>query len=353
MLLSHLRACGFVKPQVWGVLVFVFLALAAGSSSLAAPGLANNHHVFHFEPQEDQPLASKFFMHLLKTPAHTEEVLQRGEVVRQGERYQVRVKLRRRKREPATLFWLKVRVGKEAPIEVFFKPEQEGYRDWATEIAICRLAHYLDVRVPPCGERVFKQRVFADILAQIDPSFEKRLVWREGKIYGFVRLWAPAFTHDLGTMKSSRHNLLKLAGLFRLAHLEAVRSNAILHQLSDVILLDFLVNNNDRQWNLGTLRTSSKNLVLFPIDFGDGLFARPSEKHFCDLIFHRLGLFRKTVVQRLRTLDGNTLKKLFTRPDGGLLVDEKQIGRVLWQKKRALSHIAWLEKKFGEGVLYE
>ncbi|MCC6746648.1 MAG: hypothetical protein IT371_03255 [Deltaproteobacteria bacterium] len=309
-----------------------------------------------FRPGSEQPLENPFVLRLMDDPGLAEEVLARGKLVRPPGRPAVKALVRKKPTEPSVMFRLGVQLPPHPPVEVFFKPRQRGYRDWATETAVCRLARHLRVRIAPCHERVVPRKALEAALPRVPEQLRENLLWEEGpegpSLYGFFRVWAPAYVDRLGTHRATRQNLLALASFLAPARREEVRRSALLQEIADVFVLDFLVYNNDRRRNLGSVRHAPDGVRLFAIDFGDGLSASPRKKRLCKALLAELGLFRRTLVERIRHLTEEQLVTLWHRPNRGWLVEREHVAIVLAQKRRLLEHVARRERQHGAQIYF-
>lgn len=308
--------------------------------------------LFALESAEGRLKADPFVLRLMKKQALARQILAAGDFVKEGGKYQVHTIIRKKVDEPAVMFRIEIQMPGYPKLNGFFKPRQTRYKDWATEIAVCRLARHLDIGIAPCYERRIPRYVLKDALRLLPTEHKERLLWDKNgqSIYGFFRIWAPSFRNRIGQYIPKRSVLRMLALSLSVRNRARVLKSKIHQQLADIFLLDFLVYNNDRRRNLGTILKSNGELLLFPIDFGDGLTAQAGRKLLCKELLMRTGLFRKHVVKKLENLTKGKIKRLFHHSDYGYLVKERQIDILLKQRTFLLKHIKWMKHRFGKRV---
>ena len=309
---------------------------------------------FRFVPTSKQPLSAPVYLKLLDDPELARMVLSQGAWLKDKRgNYWVKTLIRNKPTEPAVMFRLKVSYRDLPPVEVFFKPRQARYRDWATETVVCRLARELQVEIAPCFERVIARRVLAKAVAKLPAHHRDRLKW-EGKdgarIFGFFRVWAPAYRRGLGRFEPNSENMLRLVSQLR-GGATSRGPSALLKRVSDIIVLDYLIYNNDRRNNLGALR-GANGLRLFAIDFGDGLSSSPKRKQFFHKLFLRLRWFRQRLIQRIKSLDRGRVEQLVRGPQGTPLVRPRHVEQLLAQQQKLLGHVKQVVSEDGPKALF-
>ena len=324
-----------------------------------APAKLDADHLFALHARSAHPREEPFVLKLLDAPQLAQRILRQGRFVRSGADYWVRSITRRQgTAQVALIFRLKVELAGYPAVEVFFKPRQRGYPDWATEIGVCRLARHLGIFVAPCTERFVPRAVLGAALAALDPALRARIEWEtsatgapgEPRVYGFFRLWAPNYIARLGQYRPTERVLQALAGAVAVGNRARVLASRFHRRFAELLILDYLVYNNDRRHNLGMVR--GPTVVLFPIDFGDGLTATPRDKVLCRSLFFRMTLFRRALVERLGALSAQQAVALMRRPGAPPLVARAQVEWMLQQRDEILAHVRWVRKRFGPRVFY-
>lgn len=255
--------------------------------------------------------------------------------------------------DPGVIFKITLKGPSNRPISAVFKPFQTRYQDGFKELAACKLAAFLRVRQPPCGERSLTRTQLKKVLSKVPSRYRRMLKWDGNELKGFVRLWAPKFKTRIGRLAPSRDKMLALAKQIRPRG--RCRSHAMCRDMSDLFVFDFLISNNDRQYNVGTIRTASKKLLLFPIDWGDGFTGNAKSmkrKIWYRKAFYSLVRFRRSLVQSLKRLDRATVDKLTSDSGGSPLISTFQRDRLMDAKKKILKRTAKLKKRYGSKIYF-
>lgn len=331
------------------------LLLAAPGLWVAWPAAAGPIDLLKALAPYQQDLEAAAYLQLLDQPREAQRLLATSVFVKDAAgRYQVDAIVRKKPTEPAVMFRLVARDLRGRDLLVLFKPRQSGYSDWATEIAACRLARLLGVAVAPCHERTVPYRVLAAVLKRLPAQHRQRLVWSgEGKtrqIYGFFRLWAPQYKNRIGRLAPSEDNLWRLVAVLQPSYRDAVRRSAVLKRVSDLIVFDYLIGNNDRRNNLGAIRGPT-GTVLFPIDFGDGMRRHADEKRFYRRLFGRLQLFRRQLIDNIRhRLSARAMAKVVE----GLapIVAQPSLDALKRRRQLLLERIGKLQRRHGAKLFF-
>ncbi len=254
--------------------------------------------------------------------------------------------------DPGVIFRMTLQ-GPLGPVAVIFKPFQSRYRDGYVELAACRLASYLGVRQPPCGERILSRKDMQGALAEIPKRYWGLLKWDGDGLRGYVRLWADRFRRRIGRLTPSRAQMLILAKEIRPGG--ACGSLPICRDLSNLLLTDFVVANNDRRFNVGSILTPQNQVLLFPIDWGDALSGGRQGMHrkvWMRKAFFAMRRFDRTLVARLRALDEPSLRRLYSDTSGRLLVRPFYLHHSFQVMQKVLRRIDALHRSMGDKVFF-
>ena len=254
--------------------------------------------------------------------------------------------------DPGVIFRMTVQ-GPSGPVAAIFKPFQSRYRDGYVELAACRLAAHLGVRQPPCGERTVTREQMKWALAEMPKSYWGLLKWDGDRLRGYVRLWAERFRRRLGRLTPSRAQMLLLARQIRPGG--ACGSLPICRDLSNLLVTDYVVANNDRRFNVGSILTPQRQVMLFPIDWGDALSGGRQgmrRKIWMRKAFFALRRFDRVLVDRLRTLDMPTLRRLYSDSAGRLLVRPFYVKHSFQVVREVLRRIDELHRLMGDRIFF-
>ncbi len=255
--------------------------------------------------------------------------------------------------DPGVIFRMTIQ-GPSGPVTAIFKPFQTRYRDGYVELAACQLAAFLGVRQPPCGERTVSRAQMKWALAEIPKNYRGLLKWDGDRLRGYVRLWAGRFRRRIGRLTPSRVQMLLLAHEIRPGG--ACASLPICRDLGNMLLADFVVGNNDRRFNVGSILLPGGKVLLFPIDWGDALSGGGQKgmrrKVWMRKAFYAMRRFDRKVVARLKKLDEPILRKLYSDSSGHLLVRPFYLSHSLAVIHKVLARIDALHARLGDRIYF-
>ncbi|MCD6498388.1 MAG: hypothetical protein J7M25_08850 [Deltaproteobacteria bacterium] len=234
-----------------------------------------------------------------------------------------------------------------------FKPFQRSYRDGYRELAACKLARYLGVPQPACLERTFTRKEVQAGVDLVPRKYRGLLLWDGNTIHGYLRLWAFKFRRRIGRLTPSREQLLPIAAEIRAGR--ACDRPQICHDLSDLLVIDYLIANNDRQFNVGSILLPNHTVQLFAIDWGDGFSGGPKalrNKVWYRKAFRAVHRFHKPLVDRLRTLTVAQVDALLRDSKGRLLVKPFYVRHVVAAAKQVVARVDELHKALGARVYW-
>lgn len=243
--------------------------------------------------------------------------------------------------------------------DAIFKPKQRYYRDWIGEILSARIAAELGVRITPVVERRIRRADLEDALLRLPADLRRLVSWEEDEagaafVRGSLAYWVPGFHPRVGEYRTDQDDLERLADELRRDNVESVREEESLQDLAGVLLLDYLVLNEDRLYNLGTVRLpGSDRLLLVPIDQGDTLVGPGGRGWRCRRLWQQVQVYPRDLVGRLRALDPETLRGLLSSPAGGPGAGDEVAAAVIDRRERALARIDEALAAHGEGILVD
>lgn len=308
-------------------------------------------------PVRSLKVAEKHFQEIVMDFKKGRKLLEESPLAKKGDQYEVKIlKLRRAKHHPADpglIMKIRLDLPGKKNVSAIFKPFQTRYRDGLKELAACNLAAFLGIRQPACGERVMTREQGSHALQKIPKRYQKMLNWEDDKVRGFVRLWADRYKPRIGRLAPSRENMLALSKHIRPRGL--CNKHQMCRDMSDLLLFDFLVSNNDRQYNVGTILTKPKNLVLYPIDWGDsftGTADQMKRKVWYRKAFYSLVRFRSTLIETLKSLDRPKVNKLTSDTKGTPLISTFHRERIMEKRNTILKRVEDLESRYGRKIFF-
>lgn len=308
-------------------------------------------------PSPRLSVASSHFVKIASNFALGTRILKTGKVVwikgvPQSRLFKIRT-FHAHPHDPGVVFKVWVKLKGQPKVEGLFKPFQIHYRDGYTELAACQLAARLGVRQPPCVERSFTRKELAPALKLVRGKYKEMLSWEGNRLRGFFRLWAPKFRTRIGRLTPSREKLLRLATKIRPRG--SCGKHPICRQLSEVFVFDYLISNNDRPYNVGTVKTSANGVLLYVIDWGDGFSgsARAQKrKWWMKKAFRSLRRFSRPLLHKLGNLSMADLKRVLSDSKGKPLVSEFHTQRAWKTRADILKRVGKIKRRYGEAVFF-
>ncbi|MBI5499809.1 MAG: hypothetical protein HY907_06175 [Deltaproteobacteria bacterium] len=327
----------------------MFACLAHPHSALADPP--------DLSPPDDQTTADASTIERLRNLDATEQLL-RGDTVAAGDDGRLLVKATyERGVRPKVRFRVTLSTPDGGTIEGLLKVKQQNYRDWVGEIFSYRLGRALGIRLTPTVDRCFPRSILDVGLADQPAEVAELVTWEgegdETRACGSFTYWVPEFQFKIGPLASLPETFDKLTGWMGPNNRDWVAASQPLQDLTAVFLLDFLVFNEDRPHNVGSVRfPDSDSQLLVAIDFGDSLYNPSGRDVQCRRWLWRIKVFPQTLVDSLRNLDPDTLRALLTREFQGATLDEDIVGAVLDRREQALARIDELLATHPDDTLY-
>lgn len=228
---------------------------------------------------------------------------------------------------------LSLRLSLEGRLQAIYKPQQT--HSWSSprkEVAAYRIDRRLGLNaVPPCVLRPLRRDVlFARLSprhAYVEPRVASETVFdADGCTHGSAALWIPDLT------ESGLDTLREVAAWSRALGGEGDEEpEAILVQLSSLLLFDVVIDNHDR-FSGGALLSSPDREMLYAIDnsVGFGEDAIPNDR--CWTLLRRCKKFSARFVEALRRLDGPSL-------DTHDVLSAREGEAVVARARRALAYV--------------
>lgn len=241
------------------------VAAIVAATALLRPGEARADPP-SFTAVEDQPEVDEIVIERLVEVEDTEELLRSCVVARDADGVPIvsaegeggpRRKIR---------FRITLECSGGGTIQGLFKARQRNYRDWIGEILTYRLGRALGIRLTPTVERRFLRSELEAALAAAGPAYADLLEWEgegdETFVRGSLTYWVPGFEFRLGEFGTTPESFERIVRWMGHRNLEYVASEPLLADLTAIFLLDFLVFNEDRHHNVGTVRRPGTDALL-------------------------------------------------------------------------------------------
>jgi hypothetical protein len=239
-----------------------------------------------------------------------------------------------------------------------FKPDQTNEQTVPRkEIAAYRVSRLLGLEaVAPAVGRKF---AIADLIAKVEDGSrdiiprmqEQAIVDADGMVAGELSWWIPVIVGaklenvpiDEPDGIAAWHRYLSVGSP------EPYSGRALLPQISNMVVFDYLINNSDR-WSGSNTKASPDGKTLFFMDntLSFGPFPEGSPK--VRSVLEHVQKFSRALVRRARTLDEDTVRAAMTVDTGPYerLLSEAEIAAVLFRRDSWLEYVDGLVAELGE-----
>jgi hypothetical protein len=254
---------------------------------------------------------------------------------------------------------LSLRLDFENGARAAFKPEQiHAHSNPRREIAAYRVDRLLGLgRVPPAIARRFPVE---QLMGALDPSMrglltarlKEEAVARDGGIAGEVSWWVPVITDAQirGFPIDVTDGIVTWRRLLRAGAKIPDKELALVRQISDMVVFDFLLDNIDR-WSGSNTKASPDGKTLYYMD-NTMSFSGNREGHSrSHLYLERVQTFSKQLIERVRRLDRAQLESVLApEKDSPLpfLLTRSEIGALLARRDVLLRYVDDLIAQHGE-----
>ena len=239
-----------------------------------------------------------------------------------------------------------------------FKPDQINQQTVPRkEIAAYRVSRLLGLEaVAPAVARRFTMQ---EILDKIDDGSRDMVgriqtettVDEEGTIVGELSWWIPIIvdaklenvTIDSPEGMTAWHKYLTVGAP------EPYSGRALLPQISNMVVFDYLINNSDR-WSGSNAKASPDGKTLFFMDNTLAFGPVPEGSPKVRTVLEKVQKYSRQLVRRVRTLGEPDLRAAMTSDTGPYerLLSENEIAAVLYRREAYLNYVDGLVEQFGE-----
>jgi hypothetical protein len=311
------------------------------------------------EDDENEKTASEEEWKYVTDLDHTEKVLGDAVVLWGSSRPQVKNLLRYGEGAKAIRFKLVLKPKDAEAIRAQYKVRQTGwYFEWKREILAYRLGKMLHAPVIPAVERKLPQKrfqVFSYKMTEEDYALIKWDGW--GSSRGSLRFWVESLhPRKIGARLADEEYLAQIARALHPGNREALLADPVYTvylEMGRAFVFDYLVLNDDRARNMGTVLspTGERHIVL--IDNGLALGVQTEARKEARGYFEAMTLFPRDTIEMLRAMDEEEIMDLLVPPDDNVIAIRTKAAEQLWGRREAiLAHIDELEKKYGDLIWY-
>jgi hypothetical protein len=288
----------------------------------------------------------------------TENVLETANVLWGASRSHIKDLVRYGEGAKAIRFKLVIKPRDKESFRAQYKVRQTGYYfEWKREILSYRIGKMIGAPVTPAVERKLPQKrfqIFSNKMTEEDFELIKWEGW--GAARGSLRYWVEALhPRKIGSRLADEEYLTEIATALHPANREALSTDEYLvyREMGRAFVFDYLVLNDDRARNLGTVLAPDGVRHLVLIDNGLALGLQTEARTKAKGYFEAMTLFPKDTIEYLRALDEEQTIDLLVPPDDNVLAIKDKAAQQLWQRRAAiLAHVDELHANYGDLIWY-
>jgi len=274
------------------------------------------------KPSPKQPVADPIELACLTDHEKTNKILAEGKwTKKQGEKTLTPMKRERVADPLAWRFKILLAVSDDdEPITGFFKPRQESYWDWLKEIHAYNLGALISAPTVPTVMRFFSKNSFSWWLNKTPAEETGMFKWegkKDPKIRGALKYWVPSYWHrHIGAKVANEDYMKAIAKSIHPANREKLEKDYPVYlEMGRGIVFDYLILNEDRPENLGTILMPDGSYKLVFIDNGLALGVEHGGRTVMKSMFQDMRMFPKDMIDRIRDLEDDEIWKLLRPPD--------------------------------------
>jgi len=313
-----------------------------------------------FKPWIDQPIAGDEELEYLTDIEKTCKILREGEWAKaEGAKTLTPMK---RVRVADGLAWrfqiLLALKDMEKPITAFFKPRQINYWDWLKEIHAARIGELINAPIIPTVMRFFEKKRFSWWLSNTPPEETTMFEWegkKEPKIRGALKYWVPSYVHRRFGMRIANEEYMnEIAESLHPANKEKLEKEFPLYlELGRGIVFDYLILNEDRPENLGTILLKNGSYKLVLIDNGLSLGVEHGGRTVMKKMFKKMRLFPKDMIEKIRSLEKSQIQEILRPADDPVMwLPEICITQFFERRDDIISTVDKWHEKWGDIIWY-
>jgi len=255
---------------------------------------------------------------------------------------------------------LNMRIDFESGARAAFKPEQRNLGSMPRkEIAAYRVDRLL--RLGAVAPAIGRRFLVADISSHITGGseedrarFEGEMLSHDGAIDGELTWWIPDLSKPKidGVLIDTAEGVAAWQGYLALGRAAPAKHRALLAQISNVLLFDFIINNIDR-WSGGNVLASKGGEVLYFMDNTMAFRPQPRGHAKVSAYLRRSQKFSRSLVDALRRLRIEDVRDALDDDRGPFpyLLTETEMGALMARRDAALRYIDGLIARGGEAAV--
>lgn len=312
-----------------------------------------------FKPSKVQEVADPSELEYLTNHEKTNKILaEAGWAKVQGEK--TLVPMIRIRKVDGTSYRFRILVGFEGEdvITGFFKPRQANYWDWLKEVHAYNVGRMIGAPTVPTVLRFMSKYKFSYFLGKISKELKDNFKW-EGKkkdqLRGAFKYWVPSYRHRaFGKRIIGETYMTEIAKSLHPMNKKKLREKYDLYlQLGRGIVFDYLIINEDRPENLGTILMPDGSYHMVLIDNGLALGVEHGGRTVMKNMFKEMRIFPRDMIDKVRALERDELEAMLRPEDDKPMMLPEVCVKQLWKRRQfILDQIDKYHEMYGDVIWY-
>jgi hypothetical protein len=312
-----------------------------------------------FKPSKAQEVADPAELEYLTDHAKTNKILAEASWAKvKGEKTLVPMIRVRIADGTSYRFRILLEAGEDEVITGFFKPRQSNYWDWIKELHAYNVGRLIDAPTVPTVMRFMKKGKFSYFLGKITKELQDNFKW-EGKkkdeLRGAFKYWVPTYRHRaFGKRIIGETYMTEIAKSLHPVNKKKLREEHDLYlQLGRGIIFDYLIINEDRPENLGTILMPDGAHHMVLIDNGLALGVEHGGRTVMKNMFKAMRIFPRDMIDKLRALDEDEVSGMLRPEDDKVMMLPEVCVKQFWKRRQfILDRVDSFHEKYGDVIWY-
>ncbi len=294
------------------------------------------------EADEGEVTASAEEWSYLTDLEHTEKVLAGSPVAWGKSRVQAKTMLRMGEQARAIRFKIVLDPEEGGDITAQYKVRQtDFYFEWKREILGYALGKRIHAPVVPAIERQFPRKPFDRFAGDLTEEDYALIAWQgtAGGVRGSLRYWVSSLLpRQIGTRVCDEDYMTEIASALHPANREALTDPGytVYLEMGRAIVLDYLILNDDRARNMGTVTSPDGVRHLILIDNGLAFGLESSGRTKAMGYFDAMSLFPRDTIEALRDLTEEEVMAIVLPEKDKVLSIKDKAAAQLWERRNAI-----------------
>lgn len=328
-------------------------------AALAEIGFKKVPKIPKFKPSKHQEVADPSELKYLRNHELTSKILAEAKWAKvPGEKTLVPM-IRVRKIDGTSYrFRILLEAGEEEVITGFFKPRQANYWDWLKEIHAYDIGRKIGAPTVPTVMRFMKKQKFSFFLGKITKELQDNFKWEgkpKEKLRGAFKYWVPSYRHrTFGKRIVGETYMTEIAKSLHPMNKKVLRQEYDLYlQLGRGIVFDYLIINEDRPENLGTILMEDGSYHMVLIDNGLALGVEHGGRTVMKNMFKLMHIFPKDMIDLIRELDEEEIASMMRPEDDKVMMLPEVCVKQLWKRRQyILDRVDKYHEMYGDVIWY-